>query len=96
MMNEVKLNLKGWGLVFVEIMWIEGNLYKIKFVPEDNILCDVKTEIFHVKEILNINEVFIDKNLKITTKGTNKDVPSFSELFIRYKYAFKKRCTFIN
>jgi hypothetical protein len=66
MMNEVKLNLKGWGLVFVEIMWIEGNLYKIKFVPEDNILCDVKTEIFHVKEILNINEVFIDKNLKIT------------------------------
>ena len=65
-MNEVKLNLKGWGLVFVEIMWIDGNLYKIKFVPEDNILCDVKTEIFHVKEILNINEVFIDKNLKIT------------------------------
>jgi hypothetical protein len=66
MMNEVKLNLKGWGLVFVEIMWIEGNLYKIKFVPDNNILCDVKTEIFHAKEILNISEVFIDKNLKIT------------------------------
>jgi hypothetical protein len=65
-MNEVKLNLKGWGLVFAEIMWIEGNLYKIKFVPDNNILCDVKTEIFHAKEILNISEVFIDKNLKIT------------------------------
>ena len=64
-MNEVKLNLKGWGSVYAEILWIEGHLYKIKFVPDNNILCDVKTEIFHVKEILNINEIFIDKNLKI-------------------------------
>ena len=65
-MSEVKLNLKGWGLVHAEVLWIEGPLYKIRFVPDDNIFCDVKTEIFHVKEILNINEIFIDKNLKIT------------------------------
>ncbi len=65
-MSDVKLNLKGWGLVHAEVLWIEGPLYKIRFVPDDNIFCDVKTEIFHVKEILNINEIFIDKNLKIT------------------------------
>ena len=65
-MSDVKLHLKGWGLVFAEILWIEGPLYKIRFVPDDNLFCDVKTEIFHVKEILNINEIFIDKNLKIT------------------------------
>lgn len=65
-MSDVKLNLKGWGLVFAEILWIEGSLYKIKFVPDNNIFCEVKTEVFHVKEILNINEIFIDKNLKIT------------------------------
>ena len=65
-MNEVKLNLKGWGLVYSEIIWIEGPLYKIKFVPEDNLLADMRTEVFHVKEILNINDIFIDKNLKIT------------------------------
>jgi len=65
-MNEVKLHLKGWGLVHSEILWIEGPLYKIRFVPEDNLLADMRTEVFHVKEILNINDVFIDKNLKIT------------------------------
>lgn len=65
-MSDVKLHLKGWGLVFAEILWIEGPLYKIKFVPDNNIFCEVKTDIFHVKEILNINEIFIDKNLKIT------------------------------
>jgi hypothetical protein len=65
-MSEVKLNLKGWGFVYSEIIWIEGPLYKIKFVPEDNLLADMRTEVFHVKEILNINDIFIDKNLKIT------------------------------
>lgn len=65
-MSDVKLHLKGWGLVFAEILWIEGPLYKIRFVPDNNIFCEVKTDIFHVKEILNINEIFIDKNLKIT------------------------------
>ena len=65
-MNNVKLNLKGWGLVHSEVLWIEGPLYKIRFVPDDNIFCEVKTEIFHVTEILNINEIFIDINLKIT------------------------------
>jgi hypothetical protein len=65
-MSEVKLNLKGWGLVHSEIIWVEGPLYKIKFVPEDNLLADMRTEVFHVKEILNINDIFIDKNLKIT------------------------------
>ena len=65
-MNSVKLNLKGWGYVFCEIIWVEGPLYKIRFVPDDNILCDIKTEVFHVKEILSINDIFIDNNLKIT------------------------------
>lgn len=65
-MSNVKLNLKGWGLVHAEVLWIEGPLYKIRFVPDDNIFCEVKTEIFHVTEILNINEIFIDINLKIT------------------------------
>jgi hypothetical protein len=65
-MNNVKLNLKGWGLVHAEVLWIEGPLYKIRFVPDDNIFCEVKIEIFHVTEILNINEIFIDINLKIT------------------------------
>jgi len=65
-MSDVKLHLKGWGLVYAEVLWIEGNLYKIKFVPDNNILCDVKTEIFHVREILNIADIFIDSNLKIT------------------------------
>ena len=36
-MSDVKLHLKGWGLVFAEILWIEGPLYKIKFVPDNNI-----------------------------------------------------------
>lgn len=65
-MNEVKLNLKGWGFVYSEILWIEGPLYKIKFIPEDNLLADMRTEIFHIKEILNIKDIFIDSNLKIT------------------------------
>lgn len=65
-MSEVKLNLKGWGFVHSEIIWVEGPLYKIKFVPEDNLLADMRTEVFHVKEILNINDIFIDKNLNIT------------------------------
>ena len=65
-MSEVKLNLKGWGFVHAEIIWVEGPLYKINFVPEDNLLADMRTEVFHVKEILNINDIFIDKNLKIT------------------------------
>jgi hypothetical protein len=65
-MSEVKLNLKGWGFVYSEIIWIEGPLYKIKFIPEDNLLASMRTEVFHVKEILNINDIFIDKNLKIT------------------------------
>ena len=65
-MSEVKLNLKGWGLVYAEVLWIEGPLYKIRFVPEDNLLANIRAEVFHVTEILNINDVFIDKNLKIT------------------------------
>jgi hypothetical protein len=64
-MNETKLNLKGWGLVSSEILWIEGNLYKIRFIPDEKIFCTPKTEVFHVKEILNIKDIFIDKNLKI-------------------------------
>lgn len=65
-MSDVKLNLKGWGLVHADVLWIEGPLYKIRFVPEDNLLANMRTEVFHVTEILNINDIFIDINLKIT------------------------------
>jgi len=65
-MSEEKLNLKGWGFVHAEILWIEGPLFKIKFIPENNLLADMRTEVFHITEILNINEIFIDGNLKIS------------------------------
>ena len=81
-MSDVKLNLKGWGLVHAEVLWIEGPLYKIRFVPEDTLLADVRTEVFHVTEILNINDIFIDKNLSIKiqsilAKGAFLPPPAF-------------------
>jgi hypothetical protein len=69
-MNEIKLDLKGWGPVHAEILWIEGHLYKIKFVPDTKVNPSFRTEIFHVKEILNIGEIFIDKNLNILKYDT--------------------------
>jgi hypothetical protein len=56
-----KLNLDGWGLVDAEIIWNEGPLFKIKFIH----FTECRREVFHYKEILNFNEIFIDKNLKI-------------------------------
>jgi len=61
MNNQPKLNLKGWGLVDAEILWNEGKLFKIKFIH----LTTSEREIFHVTEILNYNEIFITKDLKI-------------------------------
>jgi hypothetical protein len=47
-----------------------------------------KTKITDALETL-IADGLIDKNLVITNKGENKNVPSFTELFIRYKYALR-------
>jgi hypothetical protein len=72
----------------------QGILDIIKKTPEINIddLTKVlkvdKTKITDALETL-IADGLIDKNLIITSKGENKNVPSFSELFIRYKYALR-------
>jgi hypothetical protein len=72
----------------------QGILDIIKKTPEINIedLTKVlkvdKTKITDALETL-IADGLIDKNLVITSKGENKNVPSFSELFIRYKYALR-------
>jgi hypothetical protein len=72
----------------------QGILDIIKKTPEINIedLTKVlkvdKTKITDALETL-IADGLIDKNLVITTKGENKNVPSFSELFIRYKYTLR-------
>jgi hypothetical protein len=69
----------------------QGILDIIKKTPEINIedLTKVlkvdKTKITDALETL-IADGLIDKNLVITPKGDKKEVPSFSELFIRYKY----------
>jgi hypothetical protein len=69
----------------------QGILDIIKKTPEINIddLTKVlkvdKTKITDALETL-IADGLIDKNLVITNKGENKNAPSFSELFIRYKY----------
>ncbi len=72
----------------------QGILDLIKKTPDITVetLAEVmkldKTKISDAIETL-IGQGLIDKNLAITTKGENKDVPSFSELFIRYKYALR-------
>jgi hypothetical protein len=72
----------------------EGILDLIKKTPDITIqsIMDVmkldKTKVNDALETL-IGDGLIDKNLKITIKGENKNVPSFSELFIRYKYALR-------
>jgi hypothetical protein len=69
----------------------QGILDLIKKTPDITIesLMEVmkldKTKVSDAIETL-IGDGLIDKNLKITTKGENKNVPTFSELFIRYKY----------
>jgi hypothetical protein len=69
----------------------QGILDLIKKTPDITIesLMEVmkldKTKVSDALETL-IGDGLIDKNLKITTKGENKNVPTFSELFIRYKY----------
>lgn len=72
----------------------QGILDLIKKTPDITVesLMEVmkldKTKVTDAIETL-IGDGLIDKNLKITTKGENKNVPSFSELFIRYKYALR-------
>ena len=55
------LDLRGYGHVEAKIIWIEGKLLKIKFLHNGV----ARTEIFHFNEILNYNEIFIDKELNI-------------------------------
>lgn len=67
-----KLNLKECGLVYAEILWNEGKLFKIKFKHDINDI-QYKTEIFHYTEILNFNEIFIRKDLKIVPYDATLD-----------------------
>jgi hypothetical protein len=62
-MNEVpKLKIKGWGEIDAEIIWVEGHLLKISFFNENKRI----REVFHYSEIENFNDIYIDKDLKIT------------------------------
>jgi hypothetical protein len=69
----------------------QGILDLIKKTPDITIesLMEVmkldKTKVSDAIETL-IGDGLIDRNLKITIKGENKNVPTFSELFIRYQY----------
>lgn len=70
-MSEVKeipqLNLKGYGLCVCEILWVEGPLHKIRFSHYDGEQFKIQNvEVFHANEILNLSEMFIDTDLKIS------------------------------
>ena len=72
----------------------EGILDLIKKTPDitvESIMEVMKLDKTKVNDALEtlIGDGLIDKNLKITIKGENKNVPTFSELFIRYKYALR-------
>jgi len=72
----------------------QGILDLIKKTPDikvDALAEILKLDISKVNDAIEtlIGQGLIDKNLQITTKGENKNVPSFSELFIRYKYALR-------
>jgi len=69
----------------------EGILDLIKKTPDitvESIMEVMKLDKTKVNDALEtlIGDGLIDKNLKITIKGENKNVPTFSELFIRYQY----------
>ncbi len=67
MKQEVKLQLKHYGLCQSEILWVEGPLYKIRFFYYTGEAFPLEgVEVFHAKEILNLSEVFIDENLNIS------------------------------
>jgi len=67
-MKNVKLKLKHYGLCQSEIIWVEGSLYKIRFFYYTGEAFPLEgVEVFHAKEILNLNEVFIDENLNISS-----------------------------
>ena len=72
----------------------EGILDLIKKTPDikvEAIAEIMKLDITKVSDAIEtlIGQGLIDKNLAVTTKGENKDIPSFSELFIRYKYTLR-------
>jgi hypothetical protein len=75
-MESPKLDLLGWGPVDAEILWIEGKLLKIKFKIKRGIYpftwTKTRTKVFHYNEILNFNDIFIDRHLKIFNFDGNK------------------------
>jgi len=65
-----KLDLKGYGLVQAEILWVEGNLYKIKYIIREMAnFTQWEVGIFHNNEILNLGDIFIDDELRISNYG---------------------------
>lgn len=59
------LKIKHRGEVDATIMWVEGPLLKIKFFDSDE--NQIIREVFHHSEIENFNDIFIDKNLNISS-----------------------------
>jgi hypothetical protein len=65
----MKLHLNRYGYVDGEILWMIDKFIKINFNKKIGIFPFIYTknytEIFHVSEILNFNEVYRDSNTKI-------------------------------
>jgi hypothetical protein len=64
-MKKPNLNLKRYGWVNGEILWSHNHLIKITF--KQGFFKRRVTEVFHIKEIMNFNDIFIDKHHKITS-----------------------------
>lgn len=60
----MNLNLSRYGWVDGQILWSHDKFFKISF--KQGFFKRRVTEVFHIKEILNFNEIFIDKNNQIT------------------------------
>lgn len=62
-MQQPNLNLKGHGWVKGEILWSHEHLFKITFLK--GFFKKRVTEVFHFREILNFNEIYINKNNEV-------------------------------
>lgn len=65
----IKLNLNRYGYVEGEILWMSENFVKITFRTYKGIypfrIKKEHTEIFHISEIFNFNELYQDSNTVI-------------------------------
>ena len=65
----IKLNLNRYGYVEGEILWMSDKFAKVAFKKKVGIfpfyIKKEYTELFHISEILNFNELYQDSNTKI-------------------------------